>query len=176
MAQMQTLSIRIPDDDFQWLLSIDAPGARTPSEKLRQLVTKAREQDADMSDVRRCTTWMREFTQPLLDAVVNAERTHKLHSDLLANACEHIPNIMASLISAQTTLSGSGSEQPLGALQETEAILMQQCFRFFNSLLRIGITTNPSLYDGKLLDQYLDEILEITAIISTRKAKENSNG
>ena len=34
MAQMQTLSIRLPDEDFQWLLSARPETGKTPSEKL----------------------------------------------------------------------------------------------------------------------------------------------
>ena len=67
MARMQTLSIRLPDEDFNWLVSLPESGARTPSEKLRALLQQAREQQQGMLDPERCTAWMRQLIQPFVD-------------------------------------------------------------------------------------------------------------
>ena len=171
MAQMQTISIRIPDDDFQWLLSMAEPGARTPSEKLRALVTRAREQGAGLSDYRRCAAWMRELVQPFTEAVADVERKHKIHSVLLATISEHVPQIMATLIS-----EAPAGAQDLEKAREAEALLAQQTFRLLAALLRAGVTSNPLTYNQQVFGSQLDDILEIAAIISTRKEKEPTNG
>jgi len=54
MAQMQTLSIRIPDEDFQWLSSLQEADAKTPSEKLRALLARIRKQEAGMTSPELC--------------------------------------------------------------------------------------------------------------------------
>lgn len=171
MAQMQTISIRIPDDDFQWLLSVAETDAKTPSEKLRYLLTRMREQETGRTDYRRCATWMRELAQPFSDAVNDVERKHKIHSDLVAAVCEHVPQIMSTLVSERPAAG-----RDLEKAKSSEAMLAQQCFRLLSTLLRLGVTSNPATYDKQVLDAYLDDIIEIAAIISTRKHKEISNG
>ena len=169
MTQMQTISVRISDDDFQWLLSLPEPGAKTPSEKLRALVAKAREQDG--GDYKRCAGWMRGLTQPFTEAVADVDHRYGMHSDLVAAVAEAVPQIMAIMI----------TERPEGAhanekAVEVEAALASERFRLFSGLLRSAITSTPATYDKQVLDDYLPDILEIAEILSTRKEREPKNG
>jgi hypothetical protein len=171
MAQMQTISVRISDEDFQWLLSLPEPGAKTPSEKLRALVAKAREQDGGMADYKRCAGWMRGLTQPFTEAIADVDHRYSMHSDLVTAISEGVPQIMATLI----------TERPEGThanekAVEAEAALARQCFRLLSGLLRSAITSTPATYDKQVLDDYLPDILEIAEIISTRKERETKNG
>lgn len=171
MAQMQTISVRISDEDFQWLLSLPEAGAKTPSEKLRALVAKAREQDSGMTDYKRCAAWMRNLAQPFAEAVADVDYRYNMHSDMVAAVSETVPHIMATLI----------TERPEGAHAnekaiEAEAAIARQCFRLFAGLLRGSITSTPATYDKRVLDEYLPDILEIAEIISTRKERETKNG
>lgn len=168
---MQTISIRVPDEDFQWLLSSAEPGAKTPSEKLRALVTKARQQEAGMENYRFCAAWMRGLTQPFVDAVTALERKEKIHSDVVAAALEWVPQIMAILASERP-----GGTHPRDSAVEIEAALAQQSFRLLAALLRAGVTSVPAAYDNEVFGRYLPEIIEIAEIISTRKEKESKNG
>ncbi|MDG4595180.1 MAG: hypothetical protein P9F75_05740 [Candidatus Contendobacter sp.] len=171
MAQMQTLSIRIPDEDFQWLSSLQEADAKTPSEKLRALLARIRKQEAGMTSPEMCAAWMRTLARPFLDTVSVHERKHKIHSDLVSLVSESAPRIMATLIS--TRLSEDASQEE--AL-DVEAVLAQQCFRLLTSLLRAAVTTHPATYDEDVLDRYLPDIIEIADIIATRKGKELNNG
>lgn len=171
MAQMQTISVRISDEDFHWLLSLPEPHAKTPSEKLRALVAKAREQDGGLTDYKRCASWMKGLSQPFADAVADVEHRHSVHSDLISAVAETVPNIMATLITER--LEGAHAKQKA---VEAEAMLARQCFRLFAALLRGAITSTPATYDKQVLDAYLPDILEIAEIITTRKEKETRNG
>lgn len=171
MAQMQTISIRMPDEDFQWLLAQQEAGARTPSEKLRALLAKARQQEAGMASHEACAAWMRGLAQPLVDGIAALERRDKVHSDLLGAAAEWVPQIMATLISARPD-----GQAGLAQAAETEAVLAQQCFRLLTGILRAAITSVPATYDKEVLDRYLPDIIEIAEIISTRKEKELQHG
>lgn len=171
MAQMQTISVRISDEDFQWLLSLPEPGAKTPSEKLRALVAKAREQDDGLTDYLRCAAWMRGLSQPFADAITDVDHRHNLHSDLIGALADGVPAIMATLIT-QRPEGANAKEKAI----EAEALLARQCFRLLAGLLRSAITSTPATYDKQVLDDYLPDILEIAEIISTRKERESRNG
>lgn len=171
MAQMQTISIRVPDEDFQWLLSLQEGSAKTPSEKLRALLARARQQEAGMGDPELCAAWMRQLAQPFSDTVTTFERQQKSHSDLMGAVAEWIPQIMATLISTRPT-----GEDAQEKARELEAILAQQCFRLLTTLLRAAVTSTPATYDKDVLDRYLADVIEIATIISTRKEKELNHG
>ena len=50
MAQIQTASIRRPDEDFQWLLSLEESNARMSSEKSRALRQRPRREQSECHD------------------------------------------------------------------------------------------------------------------------------
>lgn len=171
MAQMQTISIRIPDEDFQWLLALQEPGAKTPSERLRALLARARQQEAGMSDPELCSAWMRGLVQPLVDSVAALERRHARHSEVVSAIAERVPQIMATLASSRMPGDG-GPDAPVGI----EALLTRQCMQLFTTLLRTAVTSTPPTYDRNVLNAHLPDIIELAGIISTRLGKESSNG
>lgn len=164
---MQTISIRVPDDDFQWLLSLSDANGKTPSEKLRALLARSRQQAAGMTDPDLCAAWQRALIQPFLDSVNALERRQKMHSDLVGAVADCIPQLMTTLIS-----SPIGPQNAEREAVEVEAVLAQQCFRLLTTLLRAAVTSVPATYDKHVLERYLPDIIEIASIISTRKGKE----
>jgi hypothetical protein len=168
---MQTVSIRLPDEDFHWLLSTQEVAGKTPSEKLRALVTSIRARESGLADPDVCSEWLRGLVQPLSNAVAAWERGHREHSDILSAVLDVIPKIMVILVSSR-----SGAEEGAGDLREIEAALSQQCFRLFATLLRAAVTSVPAVYEKEAIERYLPEIVEITDIIVTRREKERKNG
>ena len=169
MARMQTLSIRLPDEDFNWLVSLPESGARTPSEKLRALLQQAREQQQGMLDPERCSAWMRQLVQPFMDEMGALERERQCHSDLLAAVVEHAPAIMALLVAGRPAQDG-------GQGAASEALVAQRCFRLFAALLKGSITSHPATYGSGVYERHLPDIIELAQIISTRKGKETNHG
>ncbi len=167
MAQMQTLSIRLPEDDLQWLLAQQDLDAKTPSEKLRVLLGKIRQQEDGFHSPALCVSWMRSLTQPLVDSLMAQERQQKVHSDLIRVACENIPQIMATLASSRLP------DEAQDAAVELEALLAQQCFRLFSAVLRLAVTSRPATYDKNVLDRLLPDVIEIVTIIADRKELKN---
>ena len=168
MAQMQTISIRIPDADFHWLLARQEPGASTPSEKLRALLAGVRQQESGLTDPDACAAWLRGLEQPFSDAVASLERKQDKHSDLIGTVAELLPQIMATLISSRPD-----DEQAARAI---EATLARQCYRLFAALLRTAVTSTPSAYDKNAHTPYLTDIIELANIISTTQGKEPNHG
>lgn len=169
MAQMQTLSIRIPDDDFQWLLMQSDGNLRTPSEKLRGLLQQAREQQQGLHDPERCAARMRQLVQPFIDDMDVVERERQRHSDLLAAVAEQLPGIMALLVAGRPA-------QDANSAVALEALVAQRCFRLFGALLKGAITSNPSAYADGVYERHLPAIIELAQIISSRQGKETNHG
>jgi hypothetical protein len=56
-TQMQTLSVRIPSEDLEWLAALEISGASTPSDKLRALIAQMRKQHQGTMDHATCVAW-----------------------------------------------------------------------------------------------------------------------
>ena len=172
MAQMQTLSIRLPDEDFQWLLTRRAEVGKTPSEKLRALVAACRQQEAGRTDPEAFAESMKALTQALENSLAAWERCSGRHSELVGAALDAAPRLMAILAS---TVPLNETEAGEAAARELEAALAQQCFRLLTAILRAAVTSNPAVYARESLERYLPDIVEIVEIIANRREKERQN-
>ncbi len=50
---MQTVSVRIPEDDLAWLVELQLPDATSPSDKIRALIADARRRGKGANDFVR---------------------------------------------------------------------------------------------------------------------------
>lgn len=174
MAQMQTLSIRLPDEDFQWLLTACPEAGKTPSERLRALVANSRHQEAGRTDPQMCAASMKGLVQMLADSVAVWERHSMRHSELVGAALEMAPQLMAILVSSPPV--DETPEIGENTAKELEAALAQQCFRLLTRILRSMVTSIPEVYERESLERYLPDIVELVEIIANRKEKERQNG
>src|SRR5262245_2864253 len=99
--KMQTLSVRIPSDDMEWLAGLDLQGAVSPSDKLRALIAQERRQHEGTLDYERGLAWLRDLLAPSITAVRSVEHQHRMHSEALTLTAEWLPQIMATLLSGQ---------------------------------------------------------------------------
>ncbi|MFA9949022.1 hypothetical protein [Dentiradicibacter hellwigii] len=174
MAQMQTLSIRLPDEDFQWLLSARPETGKTPSEKLRALVAGSRQQDVERADPEMCAESMKGLVQALVNSVAVWERRSMRHSELVGAVLETVPQLMAILASSMPVSETAEAGETMA--KELEAALAQQCFRLLTRILRAAVTSAPEVYERESIERYLPGIVEIMEIIATRREKERKNG
>lgn len=174
MAQMQTLSIRLPDEDFQWLLTARPETGKTPSEKLRALVASSRQQDAGRADPEMCAESMKGLVQMLANSVAVWERRRMRHSELVGAALETAPQLMAILVSSPPI--DETAEVGENRAKELEAALAQQCFHLLARILRSVVTSTPEAYERESLERYLPGVVELVEIIANRKEKERQNG
>ena len=81
---MQTVSVRVPEEDLEWLMALDIAGARNPSDRIRSLIAANRRQREGTTDYVACAAMLRDFLRPFQDGLSAAERRHKVHSEVLA--------------------------------------------------------------------------------------------
>jgi hypothetical protein len=157
---MQTVSIRLPEDDLAWLSDLQLPGASTPSDKLRALLAEARRRGEGTGNYVGCVALLREQVRPLLDATQELAHTQGLHSEVIAMLAQQIPELMATLIAG----APAGKSSPEQA-REVEARLAARAMRMLLGLLRLTITQRTPAYDPAVLDAFVPEILELAGLI-----------
>ena len=160
-GQMQTLSVRVPSEDIEWLASLQSAGAVTPSDKLRALIAQMRKQHQGTMDYAACVAWLRELLAPFVVAIREAEHRQKLHSGVIDAVVEWVPQIAASLLAERRFSDGSSNN--LVALEDN---LIQRCFHLTTTLLRLGITPRAECYDPSALERHLGRVIELADLIS----------
>lgn len=165
MAAMQTVSARIPTEDLQWLATLQVQGASTPSDKLRALVAQLRRQHEGSLEYGASLQWMQDLVAPFATALGAFEHRQGKHSEVVRLISDWVPQLMALLVSENTL-----GREPLRRAQEIEEKLTARSIQLLLGILRLGITPGVDCYDPQVLEKFLPQVIELSAIIdSTRK-------
>src|ERR1700759_874790 len=116
---MQTVSVRIPEDDLQWLMGLDIEGARNPSDRIRSLIGTTRRQRARTSDYVAGVAMLRDFLRPLQHVPGAVARREKIHWEVVATTLTALPEILAEAIAFPPV----PSDGPVATLRQIEANL-----------------------------------------------------
>ena len=163
---MQTISVRVPDEDLEWLLTLDIAGARNPSDRIRSLIAANRRQREGMGDYVACVAMLRDFLRPFLDVVSAAERRHNVHSEVVTSIAEGIPEIMAEMIAFRPV---PDDDHAPAALAHIESDLAARTMRLCIRLLRLSVTPSVPAYHAAILDAGLTEVMAVAELSQSRR-------
>ncbi|RXV72484.1 hypothetical protein D1006_09100 [Burkholderia stabilis] len=162
---MQTVSVRIPEDDLAWLVELQLPDATSPSDKIRALIADARRRVKGAHDFVRCAALFREQVRPVLDAIDAYEHATHQRSEIVTLLAAQLPELMASLVTA------APPGKPIGeAAGELEARLTAKSMRLLLGMLRLAVTGNRPIYQPAVLDSYVHEVKELANLIQPAQA------
>ena len=152
-TKMQTLSVRISSEDFEWLSALEISGASTPSDKLRALIAPGAQAAPGHDGSRDLRCLAARSPGPVRGAVREVENRHRMHSDAINAVIEWVPQIMATLLSERRF----GKDRAAQAT-DIEAALVQRCFQLFSTLMRLGVTPAAECYDPQAIEKHLPKI------------------
>lgn len=175
MPAMQTVSVRIPTDDLEWLATFNVQGATTPSDKLRTLVTQVRRQHEGSLDYGASMQWMRDLVAPFSAAAGALEHRTSRHSELIRLLADWLPQVMAILV-AESNLGPNPQKKAV----EVEEKLAARVFQLITAILRLGVTQTADCYDPRVLEKHLPQVIELAGVIAANRnmptSKEHKNG
>lgn len=163
MAAMQTVSIRISNDDMEWLATLNLQGANTPSDKLRALVAQIRRQQEGAADYAAGSVWMRDLVTPLIAKLGAHENQNGAHSEVVRLVAEWVPQVMALLIS-ETNAHDTTQRWP-----QLEDRLTARVFQLITAVLRLAVTQKADCYDPNVLEKYLPQVTELVNVIAANR-------
>jgi len=165
------ISVRITPEDASFLAQLTIDGATTPSEKVRGLITKAREQQSSRRTYPESVAHLRATSANTRKALDEAERRLDVHSELTHRIIDWLPEAMARLNSAWTEegAAEAGSEPQLADLERLERHLVDRVMRLFEGLMRMAVTSTCPAYDPTVIDTRLDSVIELAEIIRERR-------
>lgn len=167
------ISVRITPEDASFLAQLTIDGATTPSEKVRGLITQAREQQSSRRTYPESVAHLRATSANTRKALDEAERRLDVHSELIHRIVDWLPEAMARLNSAWTEGNEeAGSEPQLADLERLERHLVDRVMRLFEGLMRMAVTSSCPAYDPAVIDNRIGSVIELAEIV--RKRHESS--
>lgn len=152
--------MRISADDAEFLSRFDIPEAKTPSDKLRAILSQARRQREGLNDYGRALEILREILEPSLKEIRQANSSLFLRSELVDRLGEWIPET-AAWLTTQVPSDADNKE----AWVQFEAGLAHRLALLLEAFLRLGVTTQAPCYDPKVISNHLGTILELADLI-----------
>jgi len=152
------ISVRISEAEAEFIASLNLPGASTPSDKLRTIVSEARMRHEGSYDHSQVLRIEHDILSPVL-----SRRPSKTDRSVLVDVLANwLPEAVALTLDA-------GNAQGSDA-QENEAELADYTIALIDRILRLGVTSTCLGHDPKVIRKRLAPILEIARLIDQTMA------
>lgn len=167
-ATVKTVSIsgRISQQDYDFLMQHPFGGKVTASEKLRHMASFFRHYHEHFGSYTEGIEELNRLTEPARKNLKGLEHTQGAHSEVVDTAANLLPQGVAFLASRQKC---PAKKDTLPYLLETEERLLLLILRMIEQVLRLGLTRQAPAYNPHLLDDKLDTIIELVGLLSQRQ-------
>lgn len=157
------ISARISQEDAVFLSQLKIADAVTPSDKLRAIITEARERKKRLKDYRGSIDMFQGMLTPFGSAIRELELTHEIHSELITRVLEWLPDMMAFVIVSETRIHKSTDQEQMKHIEEGIA---DRVFRLVESVMQLGVTQRSPCYKPNTISNRLDPVLDLARVIS----------
>lgn len=162
------ISGRIAQEDYEFLMAYAFGGKVTASEKLRHMAAFFRHYHQHLGDATEGLEELNRLLEPARKNLKRLENEEGVHSEVVDQAANLLPQALAYLISRQDSV---GPKRTLPYLLETEERLLNYCLRLVEHILRLGLTRQSPAYNSQLLEGKLDVLIELVGLLSKAKHK-----
>jgi len=154
------LSVRVSPEDAEFIARIDIAGADTPSEKVRALLAEARHRRQGFSDYSSCLAMVSEMLAPTLQRLRAAEHQEKVHSELVMELLQWMPEVLAFLLT-----SLEDGDQQRSDLESFEEGVAERLFRLIENVIRMNVTRRCRAYDPDVVAKRMGPVVELVDVI-----------
>ena len=162
------MSVRLSQEDAEFLSQLEIEGAATPSDRLRAIIGEARLRRSRPVDYLGCYQMLREQLAPVSELVRQAELENNNHSEVLARSLEWLPDFFAFLVSAVHSGGASPGEKELTAAEQGVA---DRVFRLMESFTQMAVTERCPCYMPALIRERIKPLLDLTTVITNNMEK-----
>jgi hypothetical protein len=167
MVQSIPFSVRLSQEDAEFIANMKLKGAKTPSDKIRAIIVKAHEEGKEEQDYKNILRKIQEIFIPALDKLREEELKKGEHSELTTILSVWLSETCAFFI--YTLLENT----KYANLKNLEKGVADRIFTLFERVMSMGITTQAPCYNKAIIKEHLAPVLELAGIIANQNLKEN---
>jgi hypothetical protein len=157
-------SVRLSEEDSDFIAKLRVPGAVSPSEKIRAIIKERRERSQRRDTYEGLLLSSEEILLPIIHRIKAKELDNKEHSELLSFFLEWLLEV-TSYVAYEMS---EGKQDIVGV----EGGVMERLSRIINGTLRLGVTPNAPCYDPKIIRDHISDTLELAVLIRSQLDKE----
>ena len=157
----QSISGRVTEADYAFLMEYPIQGKVTASEKLRYVLSFFRSYHESLSSYEDCLAELSRLAAPARKRVKKAENETARSSELVDRLFQIVPELLSQLITARPETEGDKTIASLHAIEER---LCQTTLSLIESILRMGLTSQSPTYNPQLLRDRLKNIYELVEL------------
>ena len=163
------MSVRVSEDDAQFIAALDIPGASSPSDRLRAIIRQARENHQRKHDYESTAEKIRALIEPGLSQVRSAEQELDMHSQLFTHVCDWLPDAVGLLVDLTQKDAEEGLDTP--QLIKLEKQMTDRVFRLIEQIFRLGITEHSPCYDPDIIANRIQPSLDLAKVILDSRSR-----
>lgn len=168
-SKQVTISARISHEDAAFISRLSIDDAKTPSDKLRAIISDARQRSDRKQDYAGCLHTIQEMIQPALKQIRKTEVENQIHSELIIRLAEWIPDVAAFLVSSISKIDEFKANEKKEKMLQFEQGAAERLIRLMESVLQLAITKQCACYDPDIVQRKIGPVLELCNIIMARK-------
>ena len=169
-AKSVSISVRVSDDDAAFLAGLQVDDAKTPSEKLRALLSAEQRRQEGAQDPTEAVEMFSEMLRPAHRQTRRLSET--FNSEAVQKIFERLPELAGVAYSGPKHGSGETTEN---ALTRFEGRLLDQAFSLLEELLTLGLVSHAKCYDPDAISKRLGRILELVELIKLSRRERGEN-
>jgi len=163
-TKTRSISGRISERDFEFLISYKLDGKVTVSEKLRYVASFFRRYHESFADYSEALAETHRLIEPTRLALKSFEREEGIRSQILEQVIQVIPELLAELTASRAQLAESSPDQKRKTAISLEENVLQNVLQLLESLLRLALTSKSPCYNPTVLEGRLDTIAELVGM------------
>ncbi len=159
------LSVRVSPEDAAFIERMEVAGAATPSDKVRALLAEGRKRREGFTDYSSCLSMVQEMLAPTLQRLRAAEHRERVHSELVLELTQWMPEALAFLLTGLDDQVRDRSE-----LQGFEEGVAERLFRLIENVIRMNVTEQCRGYDPDVVAKRIAPVIELVRVIEMKRA------
>ncbi|MGX6647117.1 hypothetical protein ACWCOP_04135 [Maricaulaceae bacterium MS644] len=165
-----SLSVRVSDEDAEFLARLKIGDATTPSEKMRALLASERRLRAGPRDTSEASEMLDDLMRPARRRWRQNEEAASLHSEVLQRVYDRLPALAALALAGPEAAGEAGDAE--AALSDFEGRVLDQTFALVEDLLQIALLREPRALNRASLKNRISTVIELAELA---KMAQNSN-
>lgn len=156
-------SVRLSTEDAEFVASLQMPGAVTPSDKIRKIISEARERSEQAADFHELTRRFEKEFRLTNERVKNMERESEQESELLDFAGNWLSQICAEYMAGPVSASD---------LPKFEARIARLVAKLTEQMTRVALANDAACYDPLVVSSNMKRTIELVKLISNQNPDE----
>lgn len=165
-AKSVPFSVRLSPDDAEFLAALEVPGAITPSDKIRSIITEARIRSTPAGDLAELKRRFEDEFRPSDERIKKMEWEVDQESELLDFVSDWLTRICAEFA------AGPRSTEDLIRF---EAKIARHVAKLTEQMLRMAVASDAACYDPSVVSNNSQRTIEIAQLIRTQDKGDAQN-